>query len=322
MGGGSSLSLAFVFPGQGSQYVGMGIELAQRRRVAAEVFEQAGQVAGCQLLQLCAEGPAEMLGRTKYTQPAVFTASIAILRVLQESGVTCKAAAGHSLGEYTALVAAGVLPFAAALEIVIERAELMDRAAASRLGGMVAVVGLEQEAAQEICLASGAMGVVQPANFNSPNQFVISGDRAALDGVITEARRRGARKVATLAVSGAFHTSLMSSVSEDLRLFLQRYTFSAPKVTLVMNACGEAVSSPDAIRDLLATQVSSPVLWEKSVKSLASEGFNDYLEIGPGQVLSGLIRRILPGCRVSHVEDEKTLEEALEKVLAQTGGTV
>lgn len=316
--GGRDLSLAFVFPGQGSQYVGMGIELVRRRRVAAEVFEQAGQVDGYQMLQLCAEGPAEVLGRTKYTQPAIFTASIAIMKVLQESGVTCQAAAGHSLGEYTALVAAGVLSFAAALEIVIKRAELMDRAAASGLGGMAAVIGLGQEAAREICLVAGTKGVVQLANFNAPNQIVISGERAALDEAIAEARRRGARKVATLAVSGAFHTSLMAGVSEDLRLFLQGYTFSAPKVTLVMNASGEAVSSPGVIKDLLAAQVSSPVLWEESVKRLASEGFKDYLEVGPGQVLSGLIRRILPGCRVDHVEDEKTLE----KVLAQTGGTV
>jgi len=312
------VSLAFVFPGQGSQYVGMGIELVRSRRVAAEVFEQAGQVAGYQLLQLCAEGPAEVLGRTKYTQPAVFTASIAIMRVLQEAGVTCQAAAGHSLGEYTALVAAGVLPFVAALEIVIRRAELMDRAAASGLGGMVAVIGLGQEAAREICLVAGTKGVVQPANFNAPNQIVISGERAALDEAIAEARRRGARKVVTLAVSGAFHTSLMAGVSEDLRLFLQGYTFSPPKVTLAMNASGEVVSSPDVIKDLLAAQVSSPVFWDKLVRRLASEGFRDYLEVGPGQVLSGLIRRILPECRVGHVEDEKTLE----KVLAQTGGTV
>ena len=312
------MSLALVFPGQGSQYVGMGVELARRYRAAAEVFEQAGQVAGYQLLQLCAEGPAEMLSRTKYTQPAVLTASIAIMRVLQESGVTCQAAAGHSLGEYAALVAAGVLPFTAALEIVIRRAELMDRAAASGLGGMAAVIGLEQEVALEICLAARAKGVVQPANFNAPNQIVISGERAALDEAIAEARRRGARKVVTLAVSGAFHTSLMAGVSEDLRLFLQGYTFSTPRVILVMNASGEVVKSPGAIKDLLADQVSSPVLWVESVKRLATEGFKDFLEVGPGQVLSGLIKRILPECRVDHVEDEKTLE----KVLAQMRGTV
>jgi [acyl-carrier-protein] S-malonyltransferase len=320
--GDCNLSLAFVFPGQGSQYVGMGIELARHHRVAAEVFEQAGQVAGRQLFQLCAEGPAEVLDRTKYTQPAVFTASIAIMRVLRESGITCQAAAGHSLGEYSALVAAGVLPFAAALEIVIRRAELMDRAASSGLGGMAAVIGLEQEAAQEICLVGGAKGVVQPANFNAPNQFVISGERAALDEAICEARRRGARKVCPLSVSGAFHTSLMAGASDDLRLFLQGYAFSAPKVTLVMNASGGVVSDPGVIKELLAVQVSSPVLWEESVKRLAKEGFKDYLEVGPGQVLSGLVRRIVPECRVDHVEDEMTLEKTLEKLLARTGGTV
>ena len=263
-------------------------------------------------------GRQRCLDRTKYTQPAVFTASIAIMRVLQESGIACQAAAGHSLGEYTALVAAGVLSFTEALEIVIRRAELMDRAAASGLGGMAAVIGLEQEVALEICLAARDKGVVQPANFNAPNQIVISGERVALEEAIAEARRRGARKVFNLAVSGAFHTSLMAGVSEDLRLFMHGYTFSAPQVTLVMNASGEVVSSPGVIKDLLAAQVSSPVFWVESIKRLAAEGFNDFLEVGPGQVLSGLIKRILPECRVDHVEDEKTLE----KVLAQMGGTV
>jgi [acyl-carrier-protein] S-malonyltransferase len=296
----------------------MGVELARQHRTAAAVFEEAGQVDGYQLLQLCSEGPADALNRTRYTQPALFTASIAIMRVLQESGVSCQAAAGHSLGEYAALVAAGVLPFNDALEIVIRRAELMDQVAASGLGGMAAVIGLEQEMAREICLAASIKGLVQPANFNAPNQVVISGERAALEEAIAEARRRGARKVAILAVSGAFHTPLMAGVGEEMRSYLQQYTFSAPRITLVMNASGEVVKSPDAIKDLLAAQISSPVLWMESVTRLAAEGYEDFLEVGPGQVLSGLIRRILPECRVDHVEDEKTLE----KVLAQTGGTV
>jgi len=311
------LSLAFVFPGQGSQYVGMGAELARTRRAAAEVFEQASDIAGYELLQLCAEGPAEMLGRTKYTQPAVFTASIAVMRVLQSSGVSCQAAAGHSLGEYTALVAAGVLSFADALEIVIRRAELMDMVVPGQ-GGMAAVMGLDRAAVEEACQVARAKGVVQAANFNAPNQIAISGEKVALEEAIVEVRRRGARRVTSLAVSGPFHSSLMAGVGEELRLFLQRFAFSAPRITLVMNASGDVVSSPDVIKNLLTAQVSSPVLWEDSIKSLASAGFEDYLEVGPGQVLSGLIKRILPECRVDHVEDEKTLE----KVLALMGGTV
>jgi [acyl-carrier-protein] S-malonyltransferase len=295
----------------------MGAELARTRRAAAEVFERAENIAGYELLKLCTEGPAEMLGRTKYTQPAVFTASIAVMRVLQSSGVTFQAVAGHSLGEYTALVAAGVLSFADALEIVIRRAELMDLVTPGQ-GGMAAVIGLDREAVQEVCLAARAKGVVQPANFNAPNQIAISGERVALDEAIAEARRRGAKRVTTLAVSGPFHSSLMVGVGEELKPFLQGFTFSTPQVTLVMNASGEVVSSPEAIKDLLTAQVSSPVLWEDSIKRLASEGFKDYLEVGPGQVLSGLIKRILPDCRVDHVEDEKTLE----KVLALMGGTV
>jgi [acyl-carrier-protein] S-malonyltransferase len=239
------------------------------------------------------------------------------MRVLQSSGVIFQAVAGHSLGEYTALVAAGVLSFADALEIVIRRAELMDLVTPGQ-GGMAAVIGLDREAVQEVCLAARAKGVVQPANFNAPNQIAISGERVALDEAIAEARRRGAKRVTTLAVSGPFHSSLMVGVGEELKPFLQGFTFSTPQVTLVMNASGEVVSSPEAIKDLLTAQVSSPVLWEDSIKRLASEGFKDYLEVGPGQVLSGLIKRILPDCRVDHVEDEKTLE----KVLALMGGTV
>jgi [acyl-carrier-protein] S-malonyltransferase len=300
----------------------MGEELARLRREAAEVFELAEQITGYRLRQLCAEGPAEQLNRTKYTQPAIFTTSIAIMRVLQGSGVTCQAAAGHSLGEYTALVAAGVLPFAAALEIVTRRAEMMDEVASRGEGGMAAVIGLEREAVADICRAvsasDDARGIVQPANFNAPNQVVISGAGEALEEAVAEARRRGARKVITLAVSGPFHSSLMAGIGERLRPVLERREFSAPKVALAMNATGDLVSDPDNIKELLVAQVSSPVLWEESIRRLEAEGFGSFLEVGPGQVLSGLIKRILPQCRVDHVEDEKTLE----KVLAQMGGTV
>ncbi|MGD0154321.1 MAG: ACP S-malonyltransferase [Thermacetogeniaceae bacterium] len=311
---------AFVFPGQGSQYVGMGAELARLHRSAAEIFEQARQVTGYPLLEWCTEGPAELLNRTRYTQPALITVSVAILMVLREQGVTCQAVAGHSLGEYTALVAAGVLPFVTALEIVNKRAEMMDQVAASGRGGMAAVIGLERSTVAEICLRVRArgVGVVQPANFNAPNQIVISGEKAALEEAIAEARRSGARKVATLAVSGPFHTSLMAGVSEELKQFLQKYAFAVPKIPLAMNASGEIVTDPGVIKDLLAAQVSSPVLWEESVRGLAAAGFSSFLEVGPGQVLAGLIKRTLAGCRIEHVEDQATLE----KMLAQIGGTV
>ncbi len=312
------MSLAFVFPGQGSQYVGMGAELARLHRSAAEIFEQARQVTGYPLLELCAEGPAELLNTTKYTQPALITVSVAILTVLREHGVTCQAVAGHSVGEYTALVAAGVLPFMAALEIVNKRAEMMDQVAASGRGGMAAVIGLERSTVAEICLRVRAIGVVQMANFNAPNQIVISGEKAALEEAIAEARLRGAKKVATLAVSGPFHTSLMAGVSEELKCFLQKYKFDTPEVPLAMNATGEIVGDPGVIKDLLAAQVSSPVFWEESVRGLAAAGFSGFLEVGPGQVLSGLIKRTLTGHRIEHVEDQATLE----KMLAQIGGTV
>jgi [acyl-carrier-protein] S-malonyltransferase len=292
----------------------MGADLARTHRVAAEVFEQAGQVGDYQLLQLCAEGPLDVLSRTRYTQPAILTASVACLRVLQEAGITYQAVAGHSLGEYTALVAAGVLSFADALKIVIRRAELMEQVTSSGLGGMAALIGLQQEAVLEICHAAGTKGPVRPANFNAPNQVVISGETAALEEAMAEARRRGAKKVCVLPVSGPFHTFLMAGVTESLRQLLQGYAFSAPEVTLVMNTTGDVVSSPSAVKDLLAAQVSAPVLWQASIERLAARGYSDYLEVGPGQVLSGLIKRIQPGCRVDHVEDKKTLEKILARM--------
>lgn len=302
----------FLFPGQGSQRVGMGADLARAYRSAKKIYDEADQILGFSISHLCFEGPAEQLSRTRYTQPAVLTTSIAVLEVIKEKGIAYDAVAGHSLGEYSALVAAGVLSFGDALKIVQKRAELMDDAVPAGQGGMVAVLGLDRKKIEEICEIAGAKGVVEPANYNAPRQIVISGTREGLDEATGLARQAGA-KVIPLAVSGPFHSSLMKSVGESLKQYIKSFDFKRPEIPVVMNVTGDYVYDPDQIRNYLVEQVSSPVRWEQTINRLFSEGFTHFIEVGPGQVLSGLVKRILPGSNVSHIEDLASLEKMLEE---------
>lgn len=301
----------FIFPGQGSQYVGMGADFTRNIPKAQEVFAKADEILGFSLSGLCFEGPAELLNRTKFTQPAIFAASIAIFEVLKDRGVSYGAAAGHSLGEYTALVAAGVLGFTDALKIVQKRAELMEKACLREQGGMVAILGLDREAVQEICDQASKKGVVQPANYNAPRQVVISGTCPGLEEAARLARRAGARMVTPLSVNGPFHSSLMAQAGNILGDFLQGFHFTPPSVSFVTNVTGNYLREPETIRSCLAEQVSSPVLWEESVNCLAQDGFNVFIEVGPGQILSGLVKRIVPQCRFCHVKDMASLEKLL-----------
>ncbi|MGB9792349.1 MAG: ACP S-malonyltransferase, partial [Thermacetogeniaceae bacterium] len=304
-------------PGQGSQRVGMGAELAKAFKCAKKIYERADQILGYSISKLCFEGPLEQLSLTKYTQPAVLTTSIAILEVLKEYGIEYEAVAGHSLGEYSALIAAGVLSFEDALKIVQKRAELMDSAIPAGEGGMAAVLGLDRKKVEEICTTASAKGVVEPANYNAPRQIVISGTKEGLAEATQLARQAGA-KVIPLAVSGPFHSSLMKGVGEALKQYLSGFDFKKPELALVMNVTGDYVYEPERIRDYLVEQVSSPVCWEQAVNRLFNDGFTDFIEVGPGQVLSGLVRRIAPNCKVAHVEDLASLE----KMLAEGGRTV
>lgn len=307
-----------LFPGQGSQRVGMGADFAKTFLSARRIYEKADQLLGYSISKLCFEGPLEQLSRTKYTQPAVLTTSIAIFEVLREHGITYEAVAGHSLGEYSALVAAGVLSFEDALKIVQKRAELMDSATSPGEGGMVAVLGLDRKKVEEICETARAKGTVEPANYNAPRQIVISGTREGLAEASQLARQAGAR-VVTLAVSGPFHSSLMKGVGESFKRYLNGFDFKKPEIAaVVMNVTGDYVSEPERIRDYLVEQVSSPVCWEQMIKRLFSDGFTDFVEVGPGQVLCGLVRRIVSNCNVANVEDLASLE----KVLAEDGRTV
>lgn len=293
--------LAFVFPGQGSQYVGMGKALYEASAAARRVFQQADEVLGFKLSELCFEGPAEELEDTINAQPAILTVSLACLAAIREKldelGHKWQAprfVAGHSLGEYTALVAAGALDFSDALRLVRERGRLMKESGDHRPGGMAAVIGLERAALQLACnqAAIETGSIVSVANANSPEQFVISGDRAGLDRAIELLKAAGARTVVPLRISIASHSPLMQHAAARLAEIIDRSSLRDPQVPIVTNIAGQVRTSADHIREELASQMVAPVEWVGSVREMVANGVDTFIEIGPGQVLSRLIRRI------------------------------
>lgn len=285
--------LGFVFPGQGSQAPGMGRELAANFAVAREVFEEADEALKFPLSALCFEGPEEKLKLTEFTQPAILAVSTAALRVLEaESGLRPKLLAGHSLGEYSALVAAGVLSFADALQAVRRRGLFMQEAVPIGSGSMAAVLGLDDEVVEDVCSEAAGNQIVAPANYNSPGQIVIAGHSEAVDRALKLARERGCRKAVLLPVSAPFHCALMKPAGERLASVLSATGFSPFQHPVVTNVEGVANDDPGRVADLLVRQVSSPVLWESSVREMIRSGIATFVEIGPGKVLSGLIKRI------------------------------
>ena len=298
--------LAFIFPGQGSQQVGMGAELARAYPIANTTFQEADAALGRALSQLCFEGPEDTLKQTENTQLAVLTCSVATLRVLRELGIAPTAVAGHSLGEYSALVAAGVLEFADALHLVHARASLMAEAGETQQGTMAALLGMETERLQHLC--EETEGTVNIANYNCPGQLVISGDVAAVNQVVELAKTEiGARRCRLLPVSGAFHSPLMAPAQQKFRSVLDTITLHPPQVDIVMNVTGEFVTDADTIKRLLCEQITHPVQWEKTLRALAKTGITHFVEVGPGKVLSGLVKRTLSDSSALNVEDVKTL---------------
>ena len=293
--------LAYVFPGQGSQYVGMGKALFEASSAARRVFEQADEVLGFKLSQLCFEGPAEELEDTINAQPAILTVSLACLEAIRErlealgqNWQPPRFVAGHSLGEYTALVAAGALDFSDALRLVRERGRLMKESGDHRPGGMAAVIGLDRPKLEEMCAQASAdtERIVSVANANSPEQFVISGELEALDRAITLIRDAGARTVVPLRISIASHSPLMQQAASRLAEIIDRSPLRDPQVPVVTNIAGQVRTSADHIRGELASQMVAPVEWVGSVREMVANGVDTFVEIGPGQVLSRLIRRI------------------------------
>ena len=307
--------LAFIFPGQGSQQVGMGLELAQSYPTARTTFDEADSVLNRKLSHLCFECPEEALRRTENTQLAVLTCSIAALRVVQELGISPRVTAGHSLGEYSALVAAHALSFHDALELVHHRSCFMGEASERQACAMAAILGLDEGTLNEFCEEAQSIGVVQVANYNCPGQLIISGNAAAVEKVVERGTKTvGARRCRLLPVGGAFHSALMAPASVQLQSVIGDFDFQPPRTEFVANVTASYVSSPDAIRQLLVSQVTSPVQWEKSVQLIGDSGISHFVELGPGRVLCGMVRRILDDVICLNVEDVKSLEKTVELI--------
>jgi [acyl-carrier-protein] S-malonyltransferase len=305
--------IAFLFPGQGSQAVGMGRDLSERFPVAAATFAEADEALGFSLSKLCFEGPEEQLKLTEHTQPAILTVSVAAWRVLAEQGIEAMVAAGHSLGEWSAHVAAGTMSFADAVCSVRARGRAMQLAVPAGEGAMAAVLALSAEQVAEACAEAAAeMGlVVAAANLNSPNQTVISGALAAVERAAAIAKAKGARRTVMLPVSAPFHCALMQPAQEEVARVLAALTLRDPRIAVAANVTGGLVSTAVAAQDALTRQVTGTVRWVDCVQTLAGAGAESFVEVGPGKVLCGLMKQINPELKAMNVEDGASLELVL-----------
>jgi [acyl-carrier-protein] S-malonyltransferase len=304
-------AIAFLFPGQGSQAAGMGKELAALYPVARQTFEEADTALGFALSQLCFEGPDDKLKMTEITQPAILTMSTAVGRVLKKKGMLPQFAAGHSLGEYSAHVAAGTLAFADALRTVRNRGKYMQEAVPAGQGAMAAILAMPLDQIQQVCAEAAQGEVVSPANINSPDQIVISGSAKAVERAAELAKQRGAKRAIMLQVSAPFHCALMQPAQDHLSIDLTGLKFSNPAIPVVANIDAAPKTTGEASRNALVQQVTGAVRWSNCVQKLIEMGAKTFVEVGPGKVLTGLMRQIDRAQTVMNVEDEASLQKAL-----------
>ena len=303
--------IAFLFPGQGSQYVGMGKDFSEKYPIARQTFEEVDEALGIKLSELCFEGPEDQLRLTENTQPAILTVSVAAWRVLNEKGIKPAFVAGHSLGEYSAHLAAGTISFPDAVRAVRNRGRYMQEAVPVGTGAMAAILGMNLDAVGEVCAAAAQGQVCEPANINSPEQIVISGDAAAVERGVRIAQERGAKRAVILPVSAPFHCSLMKPAQDRLAADLEKLTFSIPKLPVICNVDAAAVTAADVAREAMARQVTGSVKWNQSMQWLITQRVQTFIEVGPGKVLCGLMRQIDRSKKCLNVEDEASLRKTL-----------
>jgi [acyl-carrier-protein] S-malonyltransferase len=295
--GGTCMSVAYVFPGQGSQYVGMGKDLYESSALAKSMYDRADDIFQVPFSRICFEGPEEELKQTRNTQPAIFIQSVVLVRLMRNTVPAM--AAGHSLGEYSALTAAGALTFEDGLRLVRLRGELMQQAGTEHPGTMAAVIGLDGKTITEICAEASAAGIVQPANFNSPGQVVLSGSVSGVRRAMELSKTRGAKFVKELTVSGAFHSPLMESAAAGLRAGLEKTDFRDASFPVYANVTARPEQKAENIRLLLLEQLTCPVRWEESIQAMAAAGAASFIEIGPGKILQGLVKRTAPAVKTA-----------------------